>query len=291
MSAVKTLLTRIVDYAGLFPPASLDMDRAVRNFQTYLGGDHAWMLANFVLPAARLGEFADTFDSVCCSEQEQPWTLSVVTSADSAPEDLQAIDDFRQGAAFLSAVEIKVTTLPTARSILRILPRGRAHYVEIAPDRAAKFLPLLASSGARAKLRTGGINAESIPTPEAVAGFLLECAKARVPFKATAGLHHPVRGVQPLTYQFGSPTATTYGFLNIFLAAALAYHGTNENELVKTLTEENPKAFQLDEDEIAWHDHRMTTDQIERVRAEFAIGFGSCSFTEPIDDLKAMGWL
>jgi hypothetical protein len=291
MSAVGALLTRIVDYAGLFPPASLDMDRAVRKFRTYLGGDHAWMLANFVLPAARLAEFADTFAAICCDEQEQPWTLSVVTSADSAPEDLQAIDDFQQGAAFLSAVEIKVPTLTTARSILKILPRGRAHYVETAPDRATKFLPLLASTGARAKLRTGGIIPEAIPEPEAIAGFLLNCAKARVPFKATAGLHHAVRGVQPLTYQLGSPTAATYGFLNVFLAAALAYHGSDEKALLKTLTEEDPKAFQLDEDAIAWHDHHMTSDQIERARAEFAIGFGSCSFTEPIDDLKAMGWL
>lgn len=291
MSAVEALLTRIVDYAGLFPPASLDMDRAVRNFQSYLAGDHAWMLSNFVLPAARLSEFAAAFDSICCTEQEQPWTLSVVTSAETAPEDLQAIDDFQQGAAFLSAVEIKVPTLPTARSILRILPRGRAHYVEIAPDRAAKFLPVLSAAGARAKLRTGGITPAAIPAPEAVAGFLLECAHARVPFKATAGLHHAVRGVQPLTYQYGSPTATTYGFLNVFLAATLAFHGANEKELVKTLSEENPKAFQLDEDEIAWHDRRISTDQIERVRTEFAIGFGSCSFTEPIDDLKSMGWL
>jgi hypothetical protein len=291
MSAVEALLARIVDYAGLFPPASLDMDSAIRNFHNYLDGDHARMLANFVLPAARLAEFAETFSGICCTEQEQPWTLSVVTSAETAPEDLQAIDDFQQGAAFLSAVEIKVPTLPTARSILRILPRRRAHYVEIAPTHAAKFFPLLASSGARAKLRTGGVTPEAIPTPGAIAGFLLECAAARVPFKATAGLHHAVRGVQPLTYQVGSPTATTYGFLNVFLAATLAYHGSNEKELVETLTEQDPKAFQLDEDLITWHDHRMSTDQIERVRAEFAIGFGSCSFTEPIDDLKAMGWL
>lgn len=291
MSAVGALLTRIVDYAGLFPPASLDMDHAVRNFRTYLGGDHAWMLANFVLPAARLAEFADTFATTCCDEQEQPWTLSVVTSAESAPEDLQAIDDFQQGAAFLSAVEIKVPTVPTARSILKILPRGRAHYVEIAPDRASKFLPLLASAGARAKLRTGGITPEAIPEPEAIAGFLLKCAKARVPFKATAGLHHAVRGLQALTYQLSSPTATTYGFLNVFLAAVLAYHGSNENALLKTLTEQDPKAFRLDEDAIAWHDHHMTADQIERARADFAIGFGSCSVTEPIDDLKGMGWL
>jgi hypothetical protein len=82
-----------------------------------------------------------------------------------------------------------------------------------------------------------------------------------------------------------------HGFLNVFLAAALAYYGSTENGLLETLDETDPTAFQLDDDLITWHDHRMTSDQIERVRADFAIGFGSCSFTEPIDDLKAMEWL
>jgi hypothetical protein len=291
MSAAEALLSRIIDYAGLFPPATLDMETAVRNYQQYLGGDYAWMLSNFVLPASRLTEFGEAFNTICCGEQEQPWTLSVVCSGDNPPADLKAMEDFQEGAAFIAAVEFKPVHLRSAQAILAALPRGRPRYVEMPPDRAGSLLPALAASGARAKLRTGGLAPAAIPSSRTVARFLLECAEAHSAFKATAGLHHAVRGERKLSYDPGSPAAVMHGFLNVFLAAALAYYGSTENGLLETLDETDPTAFQLDDDLITWHDHRMTSDQIERVRADFAIGFGSCSFTEPIDDLKAMEWL
>lgn len=293
MSVVQALLARLIDYAGLFPPASLEMEPAVRNYQQYLAGDFSWMLGNFIVPASRLTEFTQVFQAVCCDEQENPWTLSVVCADNDLPVDLQTIRDFPQGAAFLATFEFKSTDLHNARSVMAALPRGPARYVEIVPDRTQMrdLLPLLASNGARAKLRTGGVTPAAIPPPEAVAHFLHDCAKERVPFKATAGLHHPVRSRHALTYQMGSPEATMHGFLNVFLAAALAYYGATEEVLLTTLTEEDPKAFEPDGDVLSWHDHRMTSDQIERARKEFAIGFGSCSFTEPIGDLKAMDWV
>jgi hypothetical protein len=291
MNAVEALLTRLVDYAGLFPPASLEMERAVRNYQQYLAGDFSWMLGNFIIPAERLAEFTKVFQAVCCEEQEQPWTLSVVCAGESTPVDLQALEDFPEGAAFIASLEIRATDLRATRSVLAALPRGRAHYVEVAPEHLLKMLPLLTSTGARAKLRTGGVTAGAIPAPELVAQFLVQCAAERVPFKATAGLHHPVRSVHSLTYQLGSAEATMHGFLNVFLAAALAFHGSTESVVLETLTQEDPAVFRLDGDAIAWREHRMTPDQLLRARAEFAISFGSCSFTEPIDDLKAMEWL
>jgi hypothetical protein len=295
MSVAQALLSQLIDYAGLFPPASLEMEPAVRNYQQYLAGPSSWMLGNFIVPAARLAEFSQIFQAVCCEELENPWMLSVVCAGDNMPVDLKTIRDFPQGAAFLSTLEIKATDLRTTRSVLEALPRGPARYVEVAPDptQMQKLLPLLASSSARAKLRTGGLAAAAIPPPEAVARFLSECAQQRIPFKATAGLHHPVRSVHALTYQMGSTESMMHGFLNVFLAASLAYYGSTEEALLPTLNEEDPKAFRLEDDDdvIAWHDHRMTSDQIDRARKEFAISFGSCSFIEPIDDLKAMEWL
>jgi hypothetical protein len=293
MSISQVLFSRLIDYAGLFPPASLEMEPAVRNYQQYMAGPYSWMAGNFIVPAGRLTEFTEAFQKVCCDEQENPWTLSVVCAGDNMPVDLQTIQDFPQGAAFLSTFEFKATDPDKTRSVLAALPRGPIRYVEIAPDRTQmqKMLLLLASSGARAKLRTGGLTAAAIPSPEKVARFLNNCAHERIPFKATAGLHHAVRSRHALTYQMGSAEATMHGFVNVFLAATLALHGSPEEALVGTLTEEDPEAFELEDDAIAWHDHRVTSDQIERARREFAISFGSCSFTEPIDDLKAMGWL
>lgn len=287
MSAAEALLARVVDYAGLFPPAALDMERAVTNYQKYLVGDHAWMLGNFVVPAGRLVEFASAFERVAGSEQELPWTLSVVC----ASEDLPAIEEFQEGAAFIAGLEVKAANASEAEAMLSALPTGRARYLEFPAAAAEKVLPVLVAAGARAKLRTGGLTADAIPSVESVAQFFLACAKARVAFKATAGLHHAVRSERALTYQEGSPRAKMHGFVNVFLAAALAFYGAGETALLATLHETDVAAFRLDGDLIAWHDHTMTTEQLERVHAEFAIGFGSCSFTEPIEALKAMAWL
>jgi len=293
MRMTEALLSQLIDYAGLFPPASLEMEPAVRNYQQYLAGPFSWILGSFIVPASRLSEFSQVFQTVCCDEQENPWTVSMVCAADDLPVDLQAIKDFPQGAAFLSTFEFKATDLRSTRSVLAELPRGPVRYVELPPERTQmrKFLPLLASAPARAKLRTGGLTPDAIPPSQAVARFLNDCALERIPFKATAGLHHPVRSVHALTYQMGGPAATMHGFLNVFLAAALAWYGATEDVLLATLNEESTETFRLDDDSIAWGEQRMTSEQIERVRKEFAISFGSCSFTEPIDDLKAMEWL
>jgi hypothetical protein len=290
MSAAEALLRRIVDYAGLFPPAALDMDSAVRNYQDSLRGERGWMLGSFVVPAVRLDEFVQAFEQVCCGEKENPWTLSIVCAGEAA-DDVQRIADFRQGAVFIGSLETKAADPRAAEEILERLPAARARYVEFAPKRAAEMLPVLADRGAWAKIRMGGVTPESIPGIESVAHFLTACIRERVPFKATAGLHHAVRGVRALTGEPDSPRAAMHGFLNLFLAAALAYFGADEAAILRTLAEEDASAFRLDDELIRWHDHALIADQIERVRSEFAMSFGSCSFTDPVDDMKEMGWI
>lgn len=290
MSAAEALLSRMVDYAGLFPPASLDLPTAVRNYHRYLEGDAAWMLGHFLLPASRLAEFATAFEEVCCTEQEAPWTLSVICAGETVA-DARAIEQFQQGAIFLRALEVRAADADAARQVLEHLPAVQARFVEFPLEQAGQILPVLAEYGASAKLRLGGVTPASIPPVEAVAQVLLACARERVAFKATAGLHHPIRGRHPLTPEPSAPEATMHGFLNLFLAAALAWFGADEAAVIRTLAEEDPAAFHLDDDVIAWQGHSLIADQLEQVRASFAIGFGSCSFTEPVDDLRTMGWI
>ncbi|MGA8111881.1 MAG: hypothetical protein WB974_20735, partial [Acidobacteriaceae bacterium] len=151
------------------------------------------------------------------------------------------------------------------------------------------MLPVLAEYGARAKIRMGGLTPESVPGVETVAQFLLACARERVAWKATAGLHHALRGMRELTP--GGPRVKMHGFVNVFLAGALAFVGAEEAAIVKTLQEEDAGAFRLDDDVLQWQDQMLISDQLERVRKDFAISFGSCSLEEPVADLKAMGWV
>jgi len=288
MSAVEALLGRIVEYAGLFPPAGLEMESALRNYQRYTETDEFWLLGGFVVPANRLKEFAGAFERVWGTEQERPWTLKVVCAGETA-DDARAIEEFQQGAVFIGSLEAKAADATAAKEVLEKLPEVQARYVEFPLEKTAEVLPVLAQYGARAKIRMGGVTVESVPGVEAVAKYLLACAKEGVAWKATAGLHHAVRGMRELVP--GGPRATMHGFVNLFLAGALAYFRADEAAVVKTLSEEDAGAFRVDDEVIRWHDNTMISDQIEKVRSEFAISYGSCSFEEPVDDLRAMGWL
>lgn len=286
MSAVRTLLANVLDYAGLFPPEGLGMEAAVRKYHQALEGRHAWMLGSFVVPAPRLAEFTRAFEHVCCGEQEQPWTLSVLCPTDA---DRRAVQDFREGAVFIRAIEAKAADRASAGAALRDMPQSRTCYLEFPPEKAGEILPVVAAHHGRAKLRTGGLTPDAIPPVKAVIGFLRACSREPVAWKATAGLHHPVRGEHALAPD--GPRATLHGFVNLLLAAALAFYGADDAALRRTLAEEDAAAFALDGDLIRWHDHTMTADQLEPVRRDFAISFGSCSFAEPVTDLQAMGWL
>jgi hypothetical protein len=165
-------------------------------------------------------------------------------------------------------------------------------YVEISP--AADLRPMLdalRSAGARAKIRTGGVTAAAFPGAAQVARFLATCAELAVPFKATAGLHHPLRGEHRLTYEDGAPRATMFGFLNVFVAGALAASGAEERELVAVLEEREPSAFTFGADGLRWRSRRVELDHLTVSRTAFAIAFGSCSFREPVDELRELALL
>ena len=253
--SLRVLLDSLIDYAGLFPPASLSMTDAVRNYEKYRESEHAWMLGRFVVPAAKLGEVP----------------IEIPVTVIAAPNEFPDVDVVETKAS--SAAEIE--QIANARG-------GRTIYVEV-PDEA--LIDELARHGLRAKLRTGGTTVDAFPTTAKIARFIQRCAETRVPFKPTAGLHHPLRCVKPLTYEPSAPTGTMNGFLNVFLAAALPQFAE------KILLEENPRAFAFDDAGAWWRDRRITTEELTRVRRSVATSFGSCSFEEPVADLKEIGWL
>jgi hypothetical protein len=257
---LRALLAGAIDYAGLFPPAALDMTEAARNYTAYRAGPYAWALGRFIVPSARLNEV------------DPDWKCVVLGAPPRAVE----------------VCEMKVERAVDAVPLLATLPESVTAYFELPLD--ADPAPLAGSRG-RAKVRTGGLTPDAFPAPADLARWISRCAAARVPFKATAGLHHPLRSVQRCTYQPDSPTASMHGFANVFLAAALLWHGGSEAAAAATLEEQSPGAFHFDDPSAAWHGHHLTTAQIREARERFVISFGSCSFEEPISDLQRLGWL
>ena len=227
--SLRALLANAVDYAGLYPPASLQLAEVVTNYRRYLHSPEAWMLNRLVLPMEKLSE-------VSLGEK---WRVTLLVEGEPGP------------------LPPKVETLETKAGRRLSLPT----YCEV---------PLERVEDGYAKIRT------ATPSSETLAEFLCAAAARRLPFKATAGLHHPIR-------------TSMHGFLNVFVGATFAWLGMDRIMLTNLLNEADPQAFDFQNDGLRWRDRCASTAEVAQARREFAHSFGSCSFEEPIDDLRALG--
>jgi hypothetical protein len=292
--SVRAALRELIDYAGLFPPAELALDTAVREYEEARAGPYAWMLGRFIIPASQLPLTA-TFGA--------QFSVIVEPSVDA----LNRLAATRDSGIIVSAIEIPLEKSLTpfretlsADEILNVLGALEADlavanlrdipaFIEI--PRAAPWRGMLAETMAalarlelHAKLRCGGVTAEAFPSVDQVAEFIVTAAAANVSFKATAGLHHPVRHRDKAT------GFMMHGFLNLIAAAALAPRADRET-LQRVVAEEDPRAFKFDDESLSWRDQHVTVAQLQQMRRDGFIAYGSCSFSEPVDDLTALGVL
>ncbi len=294
--ALAALLARVVDYAGLFPPARLSMGDAVRAYADYREGSEAWMLGRFIVPAGRLEEFDEAGGEILPQAASRSWALSALLGAD-AELDAGSIGrfndrhrDVRRGAVHVDTVELRATR-PDEIVAVGEFVGGYDAFVEVpVVEDPGPLIAAIGEIGAKAKIRTGGLTPDAIPGPRHVVRFLRRCLEHEVAFKATAGLHHPLRAEYPLTYEPGAPRAVMYGFLNVLLAAALMRAGLDDAGALDLLDERDPLAIRVDADRIAWHGHSVDVEALRLARHD-AVSFGACSFNEPVDDLRRLGLL
>ncbi|MET0752835.1 MAG: hypothetical protein ABWZ66_05660 [Pyrinomonadaceae bacterium] len=292
--SVRILLSGIVDYAGLFPPAALSMPEAVINYATYKNSNYKWMLGRFIVPVSRLDEFLESAADFISRDAES-WKLSVLASED-IHETIRKIEEFNSNnspRAVIDAIEVKADDASQIEKIAEAIPDGFQTYFEI-PIGAelAELAVNLALKNLRAKIRTGGTTPEAFPPAKMVVRFIRTCIAANVPFKATAGLHHPVRCFKPLTYEANAPEGMMNGFLNVFLAAGFARAGFKPAVLEELLEDEFEESFEFEENGVLWRqEHFLNTTQLKLLREKNITSFGSCSFEEPIADLQEIGLL
>jgi hypothetical protein len=292
--SLHALLAEIVDYAGLFPPASLAMEQVVANYALYREDPNAWMLARLIVPVARLAAFEAAADRIAPGEPTAIWRMSALAGADLAA-DAAAIEAFNArhtaGTAWIDTIELKASSLAEIRAAKQALPGWLIAYVELPiGDDPRPLIAELAALGMRGKVRTGGVLPEVFPPAEDLLRFLAASVAAALPFKATAGLHHPIRATYRLTYAPDSAQGIMYGYLNVFLAAAFLQAGLAPDEALDVLRERDAAAFQFGDQGLAWRGRQLGTAQIAQAR-QLAIAFGSCSFREPVDDLKTLDLL
>ncbi len=291
-----TLLAGLIDYAGLFPPASLSMKAAVKEFARRRQSPEAWLLGRFVVPAERLDELEAAVRGLLPrGRTTRRWSLSVLVGEDHKSA-RKRIDLFNRahlapaaGRAAVESIELKPSGAEEIARAARAFEGLEAFYELSYETDPGPLMAAVAAYGGRAKLRAGGGSAEDVPTPEEVSRFLRAAERTGVPFKATAGLHHPLRGEYKLTTARTSPKATMHGFINLLLAAAwIAAEGMDEEEVLALLEARSLEELSFDDDEVRWRDRSLAASTLKAARSRFVLSCGSCSLAEPVRDLKSL---
>jgi hypothetical protein len=260
------------------------MTAAVRNYSCYLHGRHASVLGKLVVDLNRVEELRKV-----AGASLQGFSLSIIASGSP---DVESLHRFLDAGLPIEAIEMKANAPSAIEQTARQVPLGLATYFEVPVECAdAGALDAICAAGARVKLRLGGVTAEAFPSPHATACMLHAIADRHLLFKATAGLHHPVRARHPYTDAPDSAVGTMHGFLNLCCAAALLHLGGDVKDATLILEEIDRRAWQVSTETIAWHNFRWSALQMQAVRQEYFCGIGSCSFTQPIGEMEAFGWL
>ncbi len=302
LPSVRAFLAGLIDYAGLFPPARLPLDRAIDNYAKYRAGSDAWMLGRFVIPAAHLAEL-DAFVHLFSSGP--PLSFSVLGRGGETVEafragveaDREAVAAFRcrHGAAVVVDVfEVKLPAEAILSAAADVLPGstealrldGMSVVYEVPVTCPSAFFARLRGGAAGVKLRCGGLEAVAFPGPELVADVIAACRDNGLALKFTAGLHHPIRHFDR------DVPAKRHGFLNVFGAGVLAHaHNLAAEQVREIVADEDPSHFGFDERGFGWKQYHAPTEAVTVARRDFVVSFGSCSFDEPRADLRAMGLL
>jgi hypothetical protein len=300
-ASLQALFAKSIDYAGMFPPCSLDLESALRNQAQYVRSPDAWMLGAFVLPVEQFEAARQLLSQFDPSHPLRVAALGPKTA--NADAFLDAADKADAAIRWLSSNvdlvsishlemflphDVDLDLLDEARAILGDLPA----FWEASPERTQQTIALLAEHNSDAhsatfgyKLRTGGVTADAFPTSAQIASALVTPATHQLPIKFTAGLHHPIR-------QFREEVKTKmHGFLNVLGAAVLtAEHQWNAHQTSIMLEDENADSFSFTDEFFAWREWKIRIERLQ-YRRKFVASFGSCSFDEPREDLRALGLL
>ncbi|MFE4970754.1 hypothetical protein ACFRAR_01390 [Kitasatospora sp. NPDC056651] len=311
MSALSPLVTipelfrGLFDDAAVFPPGNLPVVQAVPAHRVHRAAWYAEAVGPFLCGAGRLGELAAAVTNSpeaagtsaaggatavtaagveggtagadgSVAAGDPPLKVGLVLPGGSAelapalaaaaPFELAGVElATRDAAEAVAALDLLLPPdVPAAIEVPRELLRG---------DGLDDVLDVLVNSPYRAKFRTGGLVAAAFPDEEELAAFLTGCAQRGLPYKCTAGLHNAVRHTDPET------GFEHHGFLNVLLAA----QETDRAAAAAVLAERDGEV-------LAKAVRALTDRQVTVIRNSFT-AFGTCSITEPLDDLAALGLL
>jgi hypothetical protein len=291
-------MTNLIDYAGLFPPAGLDIETVLGNYAGYLEGKNGWMLGGCIVPVRQLHRVALHAGFRC----------SVIVSPGLPQDELDQLSSFTGSSSFTSSITMVETRLSEIANFpnrclnhllhlqTRLTQAGLQDvqlFVEadnVAPIASQIASFNLSNSGGGGwikkvgyKLRCGGLIKKDFPAPEKVADTIRICCEHEIPIKFTAGMHQPLRNHST------ELNVMQHGFINILGATLLYWSGNlSKSEILECLLDKNSQDFRFTEEKFSWKDKSILATEINQLRKSSVKSFGSCSFAEPVEGLNLL---
>ena len=301
VESIKLFLTKLIDYAGLFPPAKLELESALKNYSKYIQCNDNWMMSQFIIPVHLLEEI--TAELMVGFSKSNPLKLSILSGELSKEvEKLNQFQNLYSEKVYYSGLETRIQNRSTFNqlldSILVIQLKYNftlATFFELPPcenwvenmkstNEAISQFNKINNTNFGFKLRCGGVEAHMFPSADSIAETIISCINFEIPIKFTAGLHHPIRHYNE------SLKTKMYGFFNIFIGGMLTKkYGFDSNKCVEILKDESLGNFKFSNDKLSWKEYSLNNFEIKHFRKNNFISFGSCSFNEPREDLIKLG--
>jgi hypothetical protein len=290
------LLGEAFDYAGLYPPAGLSLSEGLEEYADLLEGPAEWLINTFVCPAPKLKELEITAQKQGLFEDGDPLGLVITLSPSDGLSPQEAVDKVRSVIAessWLEAAAIEIALHPSGerRSWLKHLKKLGQELdcpvmLELGwsndfPDFMVECITAWDEFGFKARL--GGIHPEDTPSVPQTARFITECSSLDVPFKFTAGLHHPLRHHDPILGGW------RHGFLNVVCASLSAVAGeASAKDVERILDMQGAGGFAFGDERMVIGSESFSIEELE-VFADYCHGIGSCSIMEPYEGLVRLG--
>ncbi len=261
--AVSDQWNGLVDDAAIFPPGNAELAPALQAFADRRAEWYAGLVGSFVVTDTHLGSVPAGLPASV--------VLTTGAGAVAGVAALAARKDLR-----LSGLEVAVRDADDpVGNVRRIDAAVRAAevdvpvFIEIPGPATAAWLAAadeVAACGHLLKLRLGNVDHDLIPDARRVAAWMDAALDRETPFKATAGLHRAVR--------HDPEGGGSHGFLNVMAATQVLWDGGSAPDAADALEERDGAA--------------LAAADLSSARRWFT-SFGSCSVTEPVDDLVALG--
>ncbi len=327
--SLRALMEKAIDYAGLFPPANLPMEKAVASYNGYRECPDSWMLSRFICPTTRLSEFEESYAKLL--KKREPYRITTLGRKADEPdrfleyvqEDVEVIKQFEEcntGKVVVDAFELCLPPGLTSQPENLERDLGSASKIIIHHATSSSLVTVYYEVAlslswqedidsiirAITRLNRSSIT-KSTSDKTSIVGFKFRCGGIKteqfpsveqVVCCVKSCINERVRlkltaGLHhPFRHFNESVQIKMHGFINIFTAVLLGRrHKLDEVTLTKIIEDEDYTNFQFKEQSFSWKDLNITANQITEGRNNAIVSFGCCNFDEPREDMQKLGLL